>query len=297
MPLILDGKTLAQRIRADVASNVAALKTQGITPRLNVALAGEFAPSVIYVRSKENACKEAGISTETARLPGTATQGEILRLIDDWNHNPSVHGILVQLPLPKHIDPEAIITAVDPRKDVDGLNPVNLGRILSSEPYFYPATPSGILEILSHYGIMVSGRHVVIVGRGKLVGKPLANMLLQKKAGSNATVTVCHSSTPDIGRYTRQADIIVAAAGEANLIRAEMVKEGAVVIDAGSNRIETDERQTTNDKRQTKLVGDVDFAGVAPIASAITPVPGGVGPMTVAMLLRNTVKAAKNTIM
>jgi methylenetetrahydrofolate dehydrogenase (NADP+) / methenyltetrahydrofolate cyclohydrolase len=286
---ILDGKALAQQIRDDVRQGVAALSGQGIVPRLNVALVGDDGPSALYVRSKEKACAEVGIQTETARLPASTTQEKLLGLVAEWNRNPKVHGILVQLPVPEQIDPESILMAISPRKDVDGLNPMNLGRILSSEPDFYPATPSGILEILSHYGILVAGRHVVIVGRGELVGKPLANMLLQKKPGGNATVTVCHSQTPDIGSFTRQADIVVAAAGKANLIRAEMVKAGVVVIDVGTNRIPTE--------TGSKLVGDVDFAGVASIASAITPVPGGIGPMTVAMLLKNTVKAAKKTQM
>jgi methylenetetrahydrofolate dehydrogenase (NADP+)/methenyltetrahydrofolate cyclohydrolase len=218
-----------------------------------------------------------------------ATQDELLRLIAQWNQDPKVSGMIVQLPVPKQIDPETIVTAIDPQKDVDGLNPINLGRILCSEPYFYPATPSGILEILLHYGIITEGRHVVIAGRGELVGKPLANMLLQKKSSGNATVTVCHTRTPDIGSFTRQADIVVAAAGKPNLIRADMVKNGVVVIDVGTNRIATE--------AGPKLVGDVDYAGVAPIASAITPVPGGVGPMTRAMLLRNTVTAAKRSQM
>lgn len=285
--LILDGKALAQQIRLEVRQRVADLKTKGVVPRLQVALVGDFAPSLIYVRNKENACAEVGIATETARRPESTAQCELLDLIVRWNQDSSVHGILVQLPLPKQIDPGAIIAAIDPRKDVDGLHPVNLGRILSSEPFFYPATPSGILEILSHYGIMTVGKHVVIVGRGDLVGKPLANMLLQKKVTGNATVTVCHTQTPDVGYFTRQADIVVAAGGRPNLIRADMVKQGVVVIDVGMNRIAFG--------TGTKLVGDVDFVHVAPIASAITPVPGGVGPMTVAMLLKNTVLAAQRT--
>jgi methylenetetrahydrofolate dehydrogenase (NADP+)/methenyltetrahydrofolate cyclohydrolase len=289
MPVVLDGKTLAQKIRNRVGREVADLKAGGVVPRLQVALVGEFAPSVVYVRNKENDCAEVGIATETARLPETTSQSELLERITAWNQDPAVHGILVQLPLPKAIDPQAILAALAPHKDVDGLSPVNLGRILSGKPCFYPCTPSAVLEILEAYGIMVSGKHVVVVGRGELVGKPLANMLLRKCSQGNATVTVCHSQTPDIGEFTRQGDIVVAAVGRPGLIRADMVRPGAVVIDVGINRVETDAR--------TRLVGDVDYAGVAAVASAITPVPGGVGPMTRAVLLENTVKAAKMTVM
>lgn len=286
MALILDGKALAERIRAEVTEEVRLLKADGIQPRLAVALVGEHPPSVIYVRNKENACQAAGIVTTTARLPATTTEGELLRLIDDWNTDGSIHAILIQLPLPAHMNQDEAITRILPQKDVDGLHPVNLGRLISGEPYFYPATPLGILEILRYYGIIIAGRHVVVVGRGTLVGKPLANMLL-KKNGANATVTVCHSATPELERFTRQADILVVAAGRPKLICADMVKQGVVVVDAGTNRVSENER--------VRLVGDVDFAGVEPVATAITPVPGGVGPMTIAMLLRNTVKAAKNT--
>jgi methylenetetrahydrofolate dehydrogenase (NADP+)/methenyltetrahydrofolate cyclohydrolase len=284
--LILDGKALAQMVREDVRRSVADLRKQGIVPRLQVALVGEYPPSLIYIGSKEKACAEAGIETATARLPGTTTQDELLRLVSEWNQDRRVHGILVQLPLPEQISADAILAAIDPSKDVDGLNPTNLGRIITSEPFCYPATPSGILEILSHYGIMLSGKHLVIVGRGELIGKPLANMALRKSVGGSPTVTVCHSQTADLGYFTRQADVLVAAVGRPSLIRADMVKQGVVVIDAGTNRVAT---ETGN-----KLVGDVAFAEVAPLASAITPVPGGVGPMTVAMLLKNTVKAAKS---
>lgn len=289
MPLILDGKALAQEIRRQIRQEVEELKAHGAQPRLRVALVGSFAPSQIYVRNKENDCAEVGIETETARLPDSTSEAELLALVNRGNDDRSIHGILVQLPLPKQIDSQTILAALNPHKDVDGLHPFNLGRILTSEPYFYPATPSGVLEIMAHYGIIISRRHVVIVGRGELVGKPLANMLLQKKDTGNATVTVCHTQTPDIGYLTRQGDIVVAAAGRANLVKAEMIKQGAVVIDVGINRITTE--------TGTKLVGDVDFAAVAPIASAITPVPGGVGPMTRAMLLKNTVKAAKTASM
>ena len=289
MAVILDGKALAQKIRTQVRQEVADLKAQGVSPRLHVALVGEFPPSVVYVRNKENDCTEVGIETETAHLPEALSQQELLDLIQSWNQDSRVHGILVQLPLPRQIDPQAILSALAPEKDVDGLSPKNLGRILSGRPDFYPCTPSAVLEILQAYGIIIAGKHVVIVGRGELVGKPLANMLLQKSNTGNATVTVCHSQTPDIGAFTRLGDIVVAAVGKPGLIRAEMVRPGAVVIDVGISRIPFESK--------TRLVGDVDFDAVAQVASAITPVPGGVGPMTRAMLLKNTARATKMTIM
>ena len=285
MALILEGKSVAQAIREDVRAEVAELTRRGIMPRLQVALVGDNPASQSYVRGKEKACAEVGIASDTARLPTTTTQDELLELIRRWNQDPKTHAILVQLPLPGQISPDTVLAALDPRKDVDGLNPYNLGRIIASEPWFYPATPSGVLEIMRRYGIIYAGRHVVIVGRSELVGKPLANMLLQKRETGSATVTVCHSQTPDIGAFTRQADVIVAAVGKPGLITAEMVKHGVVVIDVGMNRIA--------EGTSTKLVGDVDFPAVSRVASAITPVPGGVGLMTVAMLLKNTVKAAK----
>ena len=285
MALILEGKSLAEQIRAEVRTEVAELTRRGVVPRLQVALVGEDAPSQSYVRSKEKSCAEVGIASDTARLPVTFGQAELLGLIGRWNQDPKTHGILVQLPLPDQIDPDVVLAALDPRKDVDGLSPFNLGRIISGEPYFYPATPSGVLEMLRRHGIIYAGKHVVVVGRSELVGKPLANMLLQKRETGSATVTVCHSQTPDIGYFTRQADILVAAVGMPGLISAEMVKPGAVVIDVGINRVPG--------ATGTKLVGDVDFPAVSQTASAITPVPGGVGLMTVAMLLKNTVHAAK----
>jgi len=285
LALILEGKSVAQAIRAEVRNEVEELKARGIIPRLQVALVGDDPASHSYVRSKEKACAEAGISSDTARLPATTTQAELLALVQRWNQDPTTHAILVQLPVPDQIDSAVILSALDPRKDVDGLNPFNLGRIIAGEPYFYPATPGGVLELMRRYGIIYAGKHVVVVGRSELVGKPLANMLLQKRESGSATVTVCHSQTPDIGRFTRQADIVVAAVGRPGLITAEMVKPGAVVIDVGINRVPCE--------TGTKLVGDVDFPAVSQIASAITPVPGGVGLMTVAMLLKNTVHAAR----
>ena len=231
MPTILDGKALAQKIREEVRQSVTVLKAEGITPRLQVALVGDFAPSLIYVRNKEKACAEVGIASETVRLPAGTTQAELLSLVQEWNQNPHVQGVLIQMPLPEQIDPNAILAALDPKKDVDGLTPFNLGRIVQGEPYFYPATPSGILEMLCRYDIIIPGKHVVIVGRGELVGKPLANMLLQKSNTGNATVTICHTRTRDLGRHTREADIVVAAAGRANLIRADMIRKQAIVIE------------------------------------------------------------------
>ncbi|MEO0108934.1 MAG: tetrahydrofolate dehydrogenase/cyclohydrolase catalytic domain-containing protein, partial [candidate division WOR-3 bacterium] len=297
------GKALADRIQAWVGSEAARLRERGCQVRLQVALVGNHPPSQIYVRNKENACAKVGIQTETARLGSDTSEQQLLELIRAWNADPAVHGILVQLPLPEQFDEQAVVAAIEPRKDVDGLHPFNLGRILTGTPYFFPATPSGILELLRAHGIITAGKHVVILGRGALVGKPLANMLLRKpvvpdqplmgqdfeqlavQEMGDATVTVCHTRTQGLELVTRQADILVAAAGQPGLVKRNMVRPGAVVVDAGVNRVAVGER--------TKILGDVDFAEVAPLTSAITPVPGGVGPMTVAMLLVNTVRAAR----
>jgi methylenetetrahydrofolate dehydrogenase (NADP+) / methenyltetrahydrofolate cyclohydrolase len=285
--ILLDGKVLSAKIRGELKNEAAGMLTQGIVPHLGVILVGEFVPSVIYVRNKETACAEVGIKTQTLKLKDNTTEKELLGIIEEWNKDKNTHGILVQMPLPKGIDEQKVLDSIKPYKDIDGLSTMNLGRLVSGDaPYFYPCTPLGIIELITHYGISIEGKHCVIVGRGKLVGKPLANILLQKDHKLNATVTICHSKTINIGDYTRQADILIVAIGQANFITKEMVKLGAVVVDVGTNRININEQKT-------KLVGDVEFDTVKDIVSAISPVPGGVGPMTIAMLLKNTINAAK----
>jgi methylenetetrahydrofolate dehydrogenase (NADP+)/methenyltetrahydrofolate cyclohydrolase len=285
--IVLDGKALAEKMRDEMRAEVAELHKQGITPNLGVILVGEFAPSVIYVRNKENACADVGIKTQTLRIKDETAEDELINIIKDWNQNKEINGILVQMPLPKHVEHQKVLDMISPLKDVDGLSVYNSGRLLAGQsPYFYPCTPLGIVEILKRNNISTEGKHCVIVGRGELVGKPLANMLLRKEKTANATVTVCHSKTPDIGYFTRQADIVIVAIGQAHFLKKDMVKQGTVIVDVGVNRINVSEKKT-------KLVGDVDFEAVKDLASAITPVPGGVGPMTVTMLLKNTIQAAK----
>ncbi|MEO0094018.1 MAG: bifunctional methylenetetrahydrofolate dehydrogenase/methenyltetrahydrofolate cyclohydrolase FolD [candidate division WOR-3 bacterium] len=286
MTKILDGKKLAETIKHDITSEVAVMKERGVIPKLGVILVGNFPPSLIYVKNKENACRQVGIVTETVRLASDCDPEVVLKIIDDWNHDKNLHGILVQLPLPEHISTEEVLARINPQKDVDGLHPFNFGRIMAGEPYFYPCTPLGIVRLLLANEIEISGKHIVIIGRGELVGKPLANMLLRRdKDFGNATVTVCHTKTNNLANFTRQADILIVAIGSPEFLKKDMVKDGAVVVDVGVNRIEKD--------GVTKLVGDVDFENVKDVVSAITPVPGGVGPMTVAMLLFNTLKATK----
>jgi len=281
MARILDGKTTARQVRAELAEKVTGLRSRGVAPKLGIILAGSYAPSQIYVRSKERACRKACVEVET-RLFGDDVSFEALRdQVEQWNRDRAVHGMIVQLPLPKGINEAAVLESVDPAKDVDGLTPVSLGRLVSGRPSFLPATPAGIIELLVRNQITISGRRVVIVGRGALVGKPLVNLLLLRGARADATVTVCHTRTRDLAASCLSADILVAAAGRPRLITGDMVGDGVVVVDAGTNSIDG------------KLVGDVDFDTVAPKASAITPVPGGVGPMTVAMLLANVVLAAE----
>jgi methylenetetrahydrofolate dehydrogenase (NADP+)/methenyltetrahydrofolate cyclohydrolase len=273
---LLDGKKVAAQIREQVAEKTAELKRQGVVPGLSVVLVGEDPASKVYVGQKEKACREAGFKSDLLELAETTTQEELLSVIGRLNGDPSVHGILVQLPLPARIDPEAVIAAIDPAKDVDGFHPVNVGHLVSGVPGMVPCTPLGIVRMLESYGIPLAGKHAVIVGRSSIVGKPMAHLLLAR----DCTVTVCHSRTPDLGFFTRQADILVAAVGRPKLITADMVKPGAVVVDVGINRLETG------------LVGDVDFEAVREVAAWITPVPGGVGPLTIAMLLENTLSAA-----
>ena len=286
---IIDGKQVAQEMRKELQEEVTRLAAEGIVPGLGVVLVGEDPASQSYVTAKERACEKIGIYSEDNRLPAETSQEELLAIVERMNNDPKINGILVQLPLPKHIDESAILLAISPDKDVDGFHPVSLGKmVIGEEECFLPCTPHGILQLLARSGAQVAGSHVVVVGRSNIVGKPVANMLVQKKENANATVTVCHTGTRDMAAFTRQADILIVAAGRPNTVTADMVKEGAVVIDVGVNRVEDATR-----KRGYRLVGDVDFEGVSEKASMITPVPGGVGPMTITMLLFNTVVSAK----
>lgn len=285
---IIDGNKISEAIRQEVKGQVEELKEkQGITPGLAVVLVGENPASVVYVRNKGRACQEVGMYTETIRLPAEISEAELLSTVAQLNNDLKFHGILVQFPLPRHIDEGKVINAVNPNKDVDCFHPINVGKILVGEPRFLPCTPAGVQQLLIRGGYDPGGKHVVICGRSNIVGKPLLAMLVQKRAGANATVTVCHTGTNDLAYHTRQADILVAAAGSPRVITADMVREGVVIIDVGINRVED-----PSTKSGYRLVGDVDFDGVKEKAEAITPVPGGVGPMTIAMLLSNTVKAA-----
>ena len=285
---IIDGKQVAEDIRAELKKEVQALKAQGIVPGLGVILVGENPASNSYVTAKEKACGEIGIYSDDNRLPASLSQRELMDLIGRMNNDPKISGILVQLPLPEQLNEHEVLQAIDPDKDVDGFHPMNVGRMMLGEKSFLPCTPHGIMQLLMRSGVRLKGAHVVIVGRSNIVGKPLANMLIQKNESANATVTVCHTGTKDIAYFTRQADVVVAAAGRPNTITADMLKEGAVVIDVGVNRI-----NDASKKSGFRLVGDVDFDGVSKKASLITPVPGGVGPMTITMLLFNTVESAK----
>jgi methylenetetrahydrofolate dehydrogenase (NADP+)/methenyltetrahydrofolate cyclohydrolase len=285
----IDGVALGKEIRAEVAVRAAELRAGGIVPGLAVVLVGEDPASAVYVRSKGRACEEAGMHSETIRLPADTSEADLLATIDRLNRDPAIHGMLVQLPLPRHIDGERVLHAIDPAKDVDGFHPVNVGKLVLGDPTgFRPATPYGVQQMLIRSGIETAGAHVVIVGRSNIVGRPMAGLLLQKGRGGDATVTVCHSRSRDLPTLTRQADILVAAIGRAEFVTAEMVRAGATVIDVGINRVD-DPTQT----RGYRLVGDVAFDAVAAKAGAITPVPGGVGPMTIAMLLVNTLQAAE----
>lgn len=283
----MEGKEVADRIRKDLLFRIAALKEKGIVPGLAVIIVGDDPASVSYVTMKGKACQDLGMYSLTIRKPADLSEEALLRLIEELNEDPKVHGILVQLPVPEHIDVGKVIAAIDPNKDVDGFHPVNVGKMLIGEgDGFLPATPYGVRVMLSAYGIDVAGKHVVIVGRSNIVGKPMAAILMQK--GVDATVTVCHSRTRDLKSLTSQADVLISGIGKARFITADMVKEGAVVVDAGSNRIE--DPSTTKGYR---FVGDVDFEKVKDKVSAITPVPNGVGPMTIVMLMSNTVLAAE----
>ncbi len=285
---IISGKELAKEIRAELKDEVVQLKEKGITPGLAVILVGEDPASQVYVRNKGKACEKLGIHEVTETLPADTPEEELLALVEKFNKDPAYHGILVQLPLPKHINESKVLYAIDPMKDVDGFHPVNVGKLMIGDPFFLPCTPNGIQEMIIRSGNDPARKHVVVVGRSNIVGKPIANILLQKKDGANATVTICHTGTDDIAKFTREADIVIAATGWPNTVTADMVKDGVVVIDVGVNRVDD-----ATKKRGYRLVGDVDFEGIKEKAAAISPVPGGVGPMTITMLMKNTIRAAK----
>ncbi len=286
---IIDGTAVAAQVRQEVADGVESLKrSRGTTPGLAVVLVGENPASQSYVRGKNKAAHEIGMHSEQHNLPEATTESELLALVEKLNGDPKIHGILVQLPLPRHIDEQKVIDAIAPDKDVDGFHPVSLGRIMTGQPGFRPCTPLGIQRLLVSAGVKVAGSHVVVVGRSNIVGKPIANMLVQKAEGADATVTVCHSHTRDLPSVTRLADILIAAIGQPEFVTANMVRDGVVVIDVGINRIPDPGKKTGQ-----RMVGDVKFDEVSRKASAITPVPGGVGPMTIAMLLSNTLQSAR----
>jgi methylenetetrahydrofolate dehydrogenase (NADP+)/methenyltetrahydrofolate cyclohydrolase len=285
---IIDGKQVAADMRAELKAETARLKRQGIVPGLGVILVGEDPASKSYVTAKEQACEEIGIYSDDNRLPADTSQEDLMALVEKMNNDPKINGILVQLPLPKGLNEADVLLAIDPVKDVDGFHPMNVGKMVVGEKAFLPCTPHGVIQLLIRSGVKLAGAEVVIVGRSNIVGKPLANMLIQKNATGNATVTVCHTRTKNLAEHTRRADIVIAAAGRPNTVTADMVKDGVVVIDVGVNRIED-----ATKKSGYRLVGDVDFEAVKERASLITPVPGGVGPMTITMLLYNTVESAK----
>lgn len=288
---LIDGKQVAADIKAELKEEISELQARtGRVPGLVVIIVGNNPASEVYVRNKHKACGEAGINSIVLNLPEETTQADLLEKVEYYNNDPETHGILVQLPLPKQINEDVIIRAIDPKKDVDGFHPTTVGEMVTGNPTFLPCTPAGVVELLKRYDIDPAGKHVVVVGRSNIVGKPAALLLMQKKKFANAIVTVCHSAAKDISVFTKQADILIAAMGVPRFIRKEMVKEGVVVIDVGTNRIDD-----PTSKTGTRLVGDVDFDEVAPLASYITPVPGGVGPMTIAMLLKNTVKSFKDS--
>lgn len=280
MAKIIDGKAIAAKIRGEIAVEVNRLEAKGVKPGLAVVLVGEDPASKVYVSMKEKACLDVGIFSDEYKLPAETPEAELLALIEKLNNDPRIHGILVQLPLPKHIDTEKVLEAISPHKDVDGFHPYNVGRLVVGKPLFQPCTPYGVMVMMKEAGVDLAGKEVVVVGRSNIVGKPVAFMCLQQ----HATVTLCHSKTRDLAQKVRMADVLIAAVGQPEMIKGEWIKEGAVVIDVGVNRV--------GDK---KLVGDVEFATASLRASAITPVPGGVGPMTITMLLYNTVESAKRT--
>lgn len=280
MATIIDGKAIAAKIRGTIAAEVAQIKEKGVVPGLAVVLVGEDPASKVYVSMKEKACAELGMFSDEHKLSADTSEADLLALIDKLNKDPKIHGILVQLPLPKHIDSEKVLEAISPAKDVDGFHPYNVGRLVVGKPLFQPCTPYGVMVMLRETGVDLSGKEVVVVGRSNIVGKPVALMCLQQ----NATVTICHSRTRDLAAKVKMADVVIAAVGQPEMVKGEWIKEGAVVIDVGVNRV-----------GEKKLVGDVEFAAAGERASAITPVPGGVGPMTITMLMYNTLESAKRT--
>ena len=286
---ILDGRKVAGAMRTEMRAEIARLKKEhGVVPGLDTVLVGDDPASMTYITMKQKACQELGIRSVEHRFDAGLPEADLLRLIDRLNADPEAHGILVQIPLPPQIDEQKVLMAVHPDKDVDGFHPVNVGKMLIGAECYLPCTPYGIQQLLLRSGVQIEGKHVVMVGRSNIVGKPVASIFLQKKKGANATVTVCHTGTKDLAHFTRQADILIVAAGRPNTVTAEMVREGAVVVDVGVNRV-----PDASKKSGFRLVGDVDFEGVGKKASAITPVPGGVGPMTITMLLYNTLQSAK----
>ncbi len=288
---LIDGNVIARSIRDEVALDVAKLVARGIQPGLAVVLVGDDPASEVYVRNKGRACDEAGMHSVTINMPATTTQQELLAQVKHLNDDPAIHGILVQMPLPKHLDADVVIRSILPAKDVDGFHPVNVGKnLIGDRDGFVPCTPAGVQEMLARSGTVTKGKECVIVGRSNIVGKPMMALMVQNGANANATVTVCHSATRDLKEHTLRADILIVAAGKPKMVTGDMVRKGAVVIDVGINRIED-----PSTKSGFRLVGDVDFASARERASKITPVPGGVGPMTIAMLLKNTVRAAEQS--
>ena len=284
---IIDGKQLAANLRAEIASGVSSLKAEsGVTPGLAVILVGDNPASVSYVTAKEKACRESGMLSREIRLPSETSEAELVALVKSLNEDPAIHGILVQLPVPKHIREKAVIDAIAPEKDVDGFTPINVGRMMIGDKCFLPCTPHGIIKLIEFSGMDIRGKHAVVIGRSNIVGKPVAALLARRE--TNATVTVCHTGTPDVSHFTKDADIVVVAAGHPNTLTGDMIKPGAVVIDVGVNRIPDATRP-----KGFRLVGDADFESCSKVAGAITPVPGGVGPRTITMLLGNTLESAR----
>jgi len=288
MAIIIDGKAVSETIKIELKEKTSELlKNKGIKPGLALLLVGENPASMVYVRSKAKTCEDIGFYSIVDKRSEDTSEAEVLSIIKQWNEDDSIHGILVQLPLPKHIDESKVLLSIRPDKDVDGFHPENVGRLVAGLPGFVPCTPAGIHELLKRYKVELKGKHVVVVGRSNIVGKPIANLLYQKNPDANAIVTICHTAAPDLTYYTKQADVLIAAVGVAKLVKGDAVKDGVVVIDVGINRVED-----ATAKNGYRLVGDVDFDSVMPKASAITPVPGGVGPMTIAMLMNNTYLSA-----
>ena len=289
---LIDGRAIAKKIRADVAERAKKLAQGGLRPGLAVVMVGDNPASAVYTAAKSKAAEEAGFYSLNLRLPADTSEADLLSRVDALNSDPKIHGILVQMPLPKQIDPDTVIRRIDPKKDVDGFHPVNVGKMLIGErDGFIPCTPAGIQVLLKESGVKTPGKDCVIIGRSNIVGKPMAALMMQDNENANCTVTVCHRHTVDLKAHTRAADILIVAAGRPRIVTADMVKPGAVVIDVGTNRV-----NDPSTKSGTRLQGDVDFESVSEIASKITPVPGGVGPMTIAMLMANTVRAAEMTV-